>query len=84
VSCGCWVAGEGARRSVRVPVRRRVAVLERAMMETWVAGEVEEESKRWTVVGGGERDLSTVPMLLMKASPGPIIKKKPKAKSHMV
>ncbi len=31
----------GARRSLRVPVRRRARVERRAMMETWVAGELE-------------------------------------------
>ncbi len=31
----------GARRSLRVPVRRRAKVERRAMMETWVAGELE-------------------------------------------
>lgn len=71
--------GEGARRSLRAPVRMRAKVEERAMTETWVAGEFDGGMG----VEGGYRVGIMVPTLLMKASPGPVVRKKPAAMSHM-
>ena len=71
----------GARRSDSVPVARRAKVDVMATMETWVAGEFDGGGP---AEGGGYRVERIVPRLLIKASPGPVTRKKPAARSHIV
>ena len=79
---GWWcVSAVGARRSERVPVARRARVDVMATIETFVAGELERGGPG---EGGGYRVARMVPRLLMKASPGPVTRKKPAARSHIV
>lgn len=79
---GGWWVGDavGASRSERVPVRRRARVEVMATMETCVAAELEGGAVR----GGGYRVPIMVPRLLMNASPGPVTRKNPPARNHMV
>ena len=70
----------GARRSERVPVKRRAKVEVRAIMLTWVAG-VREEG---VVVVVGGRVRRSVPTLFMYVSPGPLVRKKPRVRAHIV
>ena len=75
----CWFEGAtGARTSESVPVIKRASVEVMATIETWVAGEVLVETC------AGVRVSIMVPRLLMKASPGPVTRKKPPASHHMV
>lgn len=77
--CRCERTGAtGARMSLSVPVMRRARVEVMATMETCVAGVVV------TSTCGGVSVLMMVPRLLMKASPGPVTRKKPAASHHMV
>ena len=80
---GCWGLGdgEGARRSESVPVARRASVEVKATTETCVAGEFDGGTP---AEGGGYRVERIVPRLLMNASPGPVTRKKPAARSHIV
>ena len=70
----------GASRSESVPVTRRARVDVSAMIETCVAAELEGGAKE----GGAYSVVITVPRLLMKASPGPVTRKKPAARNHIV
>lgn len=70
----------GARRSLRVPVSSRARVEVKATMDTFVAGELEGGME----TEGGYRVWIIVPRLLMKASPGPVVRKKPAVRSHIV
>ena len=63
-----------------MPVNSRASVEVRATMETCVAGEFDGGMG----VEGGYRVWMMVPRLLMKASPGPVVRKKPAARSHSV
>ena len=72
--------GAGARMSESVPVRRRVHVEVMAMMEMCVAAEFEDGAEE----GGGYRVPIMVPRLLMNASPGPVTRKNPAARNHIV
>lgn len=70
----------GARRSLNVPVSSLARVDVRATMDTCVAGEFDGGME----AEGGYRVWIIVPRLLMKASPGPVVRKKPAARSHIV
>ena len=75
----CWCdCATGARMSESVPVAKRARVEVMATMDTWVAGEV------LVATLAGVSVSIMVPRLLMKASPGPVTRKKPAASHHMV
>ena len=80
-----WGDVGGARRSVIVPVRRRARVDMMATIETCVAAVVRfAVSPSSVAVAAGYSVPMIVPRLLIKASPGPVTRKKPAASHHIV